>query len=224
MPEHYHYNEGDIVNPETRHEESDVNVRALLWFVAIFIAFAIVTHVVLYALYSGFIKFEKHRQAALPPLTAMQRPDSMNVPPAPRLQPFRTKDAQGVDIAPYNNTPVTDLVEMRAGEDRVLNHYGYVDAQHGVVHIPIDEAKQLALQRNLFPTMPGSTEAVDLAPAATSAPTVVTEGDANAAKLPSSATTATSSAAATTTSATAPTATAPSTTSTTGTQPPRTHP
>ncbi|MEA2336415.1 MAG: hypothetical protein QOE82_422, partial [Thermoanaerobaculia bacterium] len=27
MPEHSHYTDENIVNPETRHEESDVNVR-----------------------------------------------------------------------------------------------------------------------------------------------------------------------------------------------------
>src|SRR4051794_1527364 len=147
MPEHAQFRDDDIVNPETRHEDSDVNVRALLWFVVIFIVFAIVTHVVLYAMYAGFIKFERRRQAALPRLTAMTRPATMNVPATPRLQPFPSKDANDKVVAPYNNTPVTDLAEMRASEDRVLNHYGYVDPQHGVVHIPIEDAKQLALQR-----------------------------------------------------------------------------
>ena len=34
MPDH------DVVNPETQREKSDVNVRALLWAVVIFVIFA----------------------------------------------------------------------------------------------------------------------------------------------------------------------------------------
>ena len=39
----------EIVNPDTHHEKSDVNVRALLWAVVIFIVFGAVTHFLLYA-------------------------------------------------------------------------------------------------------------------------------------------------------------------------------
>jgi hypothetical protein len=39
------------------------------------------------------------------------------------------------------------MVEMRNAQDQALNSYGYVDKQKGVVHIPIEEAKKLALQR-----------------------------------------------------------------------------
>ena len=54
MPDHAPYRDDDIVNPETHHEESDVNVRALLWSVVIFIVFAGVTHLVLYAQFHAY--------------------------------------------------------------------------------------------------------------------------------------------------------------------------
>ena len=48
-----------IVNVETKHEESDVNVRALLWFVAIFVVFAAVVHVGLWLLFKFYVQLER---------------------------------------------------------------------------------------------------------------------------------------------------------------------
>ena len=41
MPEHIQYEDDDLFNPETHHESTDVPVRPLLWFIVIFIAFAV---------------------------------------------------------------------------------------------------------------------------------------------------------------------------------------
>jgi hypothetical protein len=54
--------------------------------------------------------------------------------PAPRLQ---------VD-------PAADLIELRAREDARLHTYGWVDKKAGVIHIPIERAMDLVLQRG-FP-------------------------------------------------------------------------
>jgi len=90
-------------------------------------------------MYGQFVKHENKRQNV--PLTMMQRPESMIIPAVPRLQPFPGA------VPPMVSTPVTDMEEMRAAQDKALNSYGYVDRQKGVVHIPIEEAKKLALQR-----------------------------------------------------------------------------
>jgi hypothetical protein len=54
-------------------------------------------------------------------------------PPGPRLQ-----------VA-----PAKDLDEVRATEDSVLNSYGWVVPNAGVVRIPIDRAIELVVQRGL---------------------------------------------------------------------------
>jgi hypothetical protein len=136
----------DIVNPETHHEKSDVNVRALLWAVVIFIVFAAVTHVVL------FLQFQLYRslfrgKTANAPLTSVARPADANVPPEPRLQPFVTRNVAGTDNPPNTNTPVTDMEQMRAAEEQALNNPGWVDKQRGIVRLPIEVAKQIAVQR-----------------------------------------------------------------------------
>jgi hypothetical protein len=147
MPEHAPYRDGDIVNPETRHEDSDVNVRALLWAVVIFIVFAFVTHLVLYLQFHAYAKHFRNESSQ--PLTMMARPADASVPPTPRLQPFPSKMHNNQVPPPNTNTPVTDMADMRAAEDASLNNPGWVDKQKGVVRLPIETAKQLVVQRGL---------------------------------------------------------------------------
>jgi len=147
MPDQLHrtYHDEEIVNLETHHEESDVNVRALLWFVVIFIVFAAVTHGLLFAMFRFFVNQERGNATA--PLTSMARPSDMDTPPLPRLQPFLANK-----VPPYGSTPVVDMVDMRKNEDKVLDNYGWVDKQKGIVHIPIEQAKKQALQSGIYKT------------------------------------------------------------------------
>jgi hypothetical protein len=137
---HPTYADEEIVNVETHHETSDVDVKALLWFVVIFVVFAALTHVALWILFRFYVRLERRQAAG--PLTAVSRPADMNVPPEPRLQPFPSKMADGKVLPPNAMTPVPDMVRMREEQDRVLQSYGWVDRQKGVVHIPIEEAKK----------------------------------------------------------------------------------
>ncbi|MEA2163711.1 MAG: hypothetical protein QOK37_1838 [Thermoanaerobaculia bacterium] len=146
MPEHAHYHDEDIVNPETRHEESDVNVRALLWSVVIFAIFSALTYAVVYLQFHAYVRYFRHEAA--PPLTMMARPADASVPVTPRLQPFPTKNAKGL-MPPYAVTPVTDMAEMRASQEKQLNEAGWVDQKKGIVRLPIETAKQLVVQRGL---------------------------------------------------------------------------
>ena len=145
MPEHIQYQDDELFNPETHHEESDVPIKPLFWAIGIFIVFAIVTHLVLAWMYEGFRKGEEKRMD--PPYTQVALPRDAYVPKnQPLLQPFPREGH-----APREDTPVTDLVQMRAREETQLHSYGWVDQQKGVVHIPIENAKQIMLQRG-FPT------------------------------------------------------------------------
>ena len=54
-------------------------------------------------------------------------------PPAPRLQ----------------TQPFKDVYDLKSGQRGVLNRYGWVDKATGVVHIPIERAMELTLQRGL---------------------------------------------------------------------------
>ncbi|MGE0122222.1 MAG: hypothetical protein AB7U25_04720 [Vicinamibacterales bacterium] len=61
-------------------------------------------------------------------------------PPAPRLQ----------------TQPFKDVYELKNSQREVLHGYGWVDKASGVVHIPIERAMELTLQRGL-PAREGGT-------------------------------------------------------------------
>src|SRR5438132_185049 len=136
MPDHDRND--SIVNAETHHEKSDVNVRALLWSVAIFIIFAAMTHAVLYLQFHYFARL--FRNEASQPLTMMT--PASPVPVAPRLQPFPNEK-----LPPNVSTPATDMDEMRVAAEKALNEPGWVDRQKGVVRLPIEVAKHVVVQR-----------------------------------------------------------------------------
>lgn len=159
MPEHIQYQDDELFNPETAHEHSDVPVRPLWIAMGVFLVFAAVSHVVLWFLYKGFVNLERDRAEA--PQTAVQRPADAAVPKnQPLLQPFPSVRPDGRAVPPYRNTPVTDLQEMRAAESARLGSYGWVDRERGLVHIPIDVAKERAVQMLATQTAPVAAPAL----------------------------------------------------------------
>jgi hypothetical protein len=117
-------------NPEVHHEESDVNIRAILVFGAGLIVAAVLIHLLTYVLFRYFDAREAQRVTPQYPLAVAQE---NRVPPEPRLQ----------------TNPRQDLADLRAKEDELLNSYGWVDRNAGIVRIPIDEAIRLTLSRGL---------------------------------------------------------------------------
>ncbi|HEX8253816.1 MAG TPA: hypothetical protein VF846_11740 [Thermoanaerobaculia bacterium] len=176
MPEHIKYEDDDLFNAETHHEASDVPVKGLLWAIVIFVVFGVVGHFVILFFYKSLVNVERNRMD--PPQTAVPRPATADVPQnQPLLQPFPTTDAKGTPVPPQANTPVTDLIHMRAQEDVQLKNYGWVDRQHGVVHMPIETAKavlaaRLAVQGQLgtAPAPPAATTTMPVAPGSQPSP------------------------------------------------------
>ena len=162
-----HHDHVEDHDPTVHHEDRDINVRAVLWFAAIFVVVAVVIHVALYYLLVGFRVYENNREAT--PVTAVQYEPERMFPPQPRLQPFPEPVAAGqpVDAAtesresqeaaqlpgtfrnPWEDTPAADWKQYRATYDRRINGYGWVDQRNGVVHIPIEEAKRRLLAKGL---------------------------------------------------------------------------
>jgi hypothetical protein len=175
MPEHYQYEDRDLFNPETQHEQSDVPVKPLWWALGIFVVFAVISHFVLWGMYKFFVATERGRMD--PPQTAVARPGSADIPQnQPLLQPFPLPGANGDVLAPTSNTPVTDLVHMRAAEEKVLTTYGWVDRERGIIHIPIEVAKErMAARIALEGQTGGMTATTDTAAPATTTDTAAAE-------------------------------------------------
>jgi hypothetical protein len=117
-------------NPAVHHEESDVNIRAILGFAAGLLVFAIVIHVAMWGLFRLFESQASHQEQPTYPLAVKQE---QRLPPEPRLQ----------------TNPRQDLADLRTAEERTLTTYGWVDRNAGVVRIPVEQAMRLVIERGL---------------------------------------------------------------------------
>ena len=165
-----------MLNRETHHEESDVNVRALLIFFAVFVVFAVFTHFLIWFMYKGFVHIERRDKPAA--RTAVQVPADQAVPAQPRLQPFPSRTPEGGVVAPYRNTPVTDMQDLRRSQEEQLASYGWIDQARGSVRVPIEVAKQIALQRGFNVVAAPQATPVATAPAMNGAAMPATNGAA----------------------------------------------
>ena len=112
------------------HEAADADIGPLIKF-AIFLALTtFVCAAICVGLYKYLDQREAREKAGRYPLAAgLARP----LPPAPRLQ----------------NYPFYDLRAFRSEENRVLEHYGWVDKNAGVVRIPVERAIDVLAEQGL---------------------------------------------------------------------------
>jgi hypothetical protein len=118
-----------VLHDPVAHEQSDVNVRGILWFCVGMLAIAAVIHVAVWLL---FVAFERRTAAADPAPAPLAQPAGQ-LPPSPRLQ----------------TRPVNDLKALRAEEEALLHGEGQAGEQPGVYRIPIERAKQLIVERGV---------------------------------------------------------------------------
>jgi hypothetical protein len=112
--------------PKPGYETGDVNVWAVGKFAIALIAIVALS----LGLLVGLFKYFQTRDQAKP-VVETQNPNQLF--PEPRLQ----------------RTPIPDLKTVHAEEDRILNGYGWVDPQRGVVRIPIDVAIDVLARKGL---------------------------------------------------------------------------
>src|SRR5581483_4377284 len=126
----------DLSRPENRHEHRDVNVWGVYKFGIALSILCLVSTALLWGLYRYFLAREGGPQSKV-----AVNVDARALPPQPRLQ----------------SAPIQDLRDMREAEDKILNSYGWVDKEHGVVRIPVDRAIDLLAQRGL-PSRPANQQ------------------------------------------------------------------
>jgi hypothetical protein len=114
---------------EVRHETSDVNIRAIFGFGIGLAVATVIIGIGVWLLFQFFTAREARTVFTEYPLAVQ----GSRQPPEPRLQ----------------TTPRQDMNDLRAREDQLLNSYGWVDKEKGVVRIPIDRAMQLVVERGL---------------------------------------------------------------------------
>ena len=135
---------GPTDNPDVVHEESDINVRAIIWFVIVLTGITLAVNVAMWGLFKGLAYYEAKNDPVITPLAAAPAPATGGPMPAPGLQ----------------LTPWTDLKEFNAAQAAHLNGYGWVDEHGGIARVPIAKAKALLLKQGL-PVRPELADALD---------------------------------------------------------------
>jgi hypothetical protein len=131
-----------------RYEVQDIQpgkvFRALAYLVG-------VTVLVVAILYPAFRYFQARQRRADPPPPPLGQHQPGRPPVGPRLQ----------------TTPMQDLAQIRAEDERLLNSYGWVDEAAGTVHVPIAEAMRMMVARGAGAVAPAGSPA----PGASTSPT-----------------------------------------------------
>jgi hypothetical protein len=123
-------------NPVVERETTDVNVRAIQWFLLILTVGLVATFTAMWLLREGLLAREKAASPVLAPLAereTVRLPRDLNKLPSPRLH---ADDRH-------------ELAELQKWEKQQLTTYGWVDRQNGVVRIPVSEAMKLVLKEGL---------------------------------------------------------------------------
>ncbi len=112
------------------HETRDISTRVVVIFAVSLLVGAVIVHVAIWLVY---VQFVRAAARAYPREYPLARVGAAQLPPEPRLQ----------------TQPREELQRMRAEEDRVLDSYGWVDAQRGIVRIPIARAMAMSVEQGL---------------------------------------------------------------------------
>lgn len=140
-----------VRNIDVTHEPSDVNVRAILSFVAVLTAMCIV---ICFGLYFLFWHYNASEETKEPKPGPMAMTKEERVPPEPRLQNapgFGLKLENGQWINLEKREPAAEYQELRKQWEKTLNE-GPKGESDRIVGLPIEEAMKVIVQHNLLPT------------------------------------------------------------------------
>jgi hypothetical protein len=128
--------------PQAVHDDSDLNARAIIWLGGGLLSFVLFVLVVSLGVFRYFGEREDRRDRDALPMASEDaaRPveDRIKSIPAPRLE--------GIE-------PET-VAKRRAADANRLTRYGWVDEKAKVVHVPIDVAMKVILEKKLLPAAP----------------------------------------------------------------------
>jgi len=120
-----------LVTPEgASYEHTDANVWVIAKFGFWLAITAVVVHLGIWGLWHTLVEQAKDTREQQYPLATSIDP---KLPPEPRLQQY----------------PQNEVYNFRKGEEDKLHSYGYVNKDAGVVHIPIEDAMRLTIERGL---------------------------------------------------------------------------
>jgi hypothetical protein len=121
-------------------EREDLSARDVFNFLIGLAVVCVLVYFILRGMYAYLDAYQKAHQPPQSPLvktteidTRMVGPEEITKFPQPRLE----------------KNERLEINDLRLQEEKTLNSYGWVDEKAGVVHIPIERAMQLVVQRGL---------------------------------------------------------------------------
>ena len=118
---------------EKGYEDYHLNIGPILAATAAIISIALLSFIAMWAMFHGLEQAVIYMADDPPPMAAHQKP-------------YRGPLIQTV--------PSAELTQVRTETNRTLTEYGWVDRDAGVVHLPIERAIDLMLERG-FPVRKG---------------------------------------------------------------------
>ena len=116
-------------HPETF--DSEINVRAMGQFGIWLLVGTVLIFILMWGMYRGLVHEEAKQDTVRSPLVDR---NERRLPPEPRLQV----------------TPHPDLEAYKAAENARVNSYGWVDEPTGIVHVPVERAVDLVLEKGML--------------------------------------------------------------------------
>ena len=135
---------GDPQSVSAGRELADVSPSSMVRQAVYLVIVCVAVWIAMVGMFKVFMNKLNARDAQV---SSLARPAG-EVPPGPRL---------------LTNEPA-NLTDFRAREAQALEHYGFIDQAAGSVHLPIDRAKELLLERGL-PVRAGQPQAAPETPA-----------------------------------------------------------
>jgi hypothetical protein len=117
-------------NLEVVHEESDVNVSAIIRYGIGLLVIAAFLHLFLWWLQGTYSRQNERAQTQVYPLAAGQQD---RLPPSPRFQ----------------NNPQQELQDLIAKQKTQLEGYGWISKDEGIARIPIEDAMKMVVERGV---------------------------------------------------------------------------
>jgi len=181
-----------ITNPDVAHEESDVAVRPLLWFVGGLTFFTLVVCLAMFLMFKYFLGREVAQELPASPLA---RQNEERLPPEPRLQlapgwEVKTEDGRRHDLsysaedAGHVPQPWSEYLVVNEEWRRELEGYGWADQQAGTVRVPVEHAMRVYLERRQAVQQPGAAPRPPAAGQQPSAPAETTPADSSSGQQP----------------------------------------
>jgi len=122
-------------------EREDLGVAGVVYSLIALAVFCLVVHFLVTGLYRALDRYSESSTASMSPLITDVPSDTRHVqkdyPQAKFPNPRLEEDEVG------------QFKSILAGQEEILNSYGWVDEKAGVAHIPIDRAMEILAQRGL---------------------------------------------------------------------------